>query len=345
MPDFPEILHFLVNRQHLAPAQMTSAMVGLLDGHWQDFETAAFLVALRMKGADASELAAAARALRERMLRLDTGGLEVLDTCGTGGDELGTFNISTATAFVVAGAGVPVVKHGNRASSGTVGSADLLESLGLRYTGAAEVAESCLRSAGMAFCFAPDFHPALRRIAALRRRLRMRSLFNMVGPLANPALAPYQLIGVGRSEWLDPIAAAAAELGLRHGFVVCGEDGLDEVSLSARTLVRRVSSGRVTAEEWRPADFGLAPCALADLKAASPADSAAIVLGVLQGKDGPPTRVVLANAAAGLLAAERASNLGDGVRMAKKAIRTGRAQATLDRLISCSRSDNPGLCR
>lgn len=312
----------------------------LVSGHASEVETAAILIALRMKGETAVELAAAASVLREHMLPFDSGRPDVLDTCGTGGDGIGTFNISTAAALVAAGAGVPVVKHGNRAMSSQSGSADVLAKLGVTVEGDAVWARKCLDCAGLAFCFAPHFHPALAHVAAVRRRLRVRTLFNCLGPLANPARAPYQLIGVSRPELLDPMAGAIARLGTRHTLLVCGRDGLDEVSLTAPTLVREVRQGQVSALEWTARDFGLAPCSLADLRADGPEQSAAIVRLVLDGRDGPATRVVLANASAALLAAERVATPAEGVARAAESLASGRARQVLERLVACSQESN-----
>jgi anthranilate phosphoribosyltransferase len=285
-----------------------------------------------MKGETADELAAAAAVLREHMRPFDPGRAGVLDTCGTGGDGAGTFNISTAAAFVAAGAGVPVVKHGNRAASGLSSSADVLEALGVSVDGATRSARRCLERAGMAFCFAPHFHPAMQRVAAVRRRLGVRTLFNWLGPLVNPARAPYQLLGVGRAELLDPLAGALARLGTRRAFLVCGRDGLDEVSLAGPTLVREVRGGEVATREWAPDDFGLAACRPEELRVGGVEESAAVVRAVLAGRDGPALRVVLANAAAALLAAERVESLRQGVQQAAAAVSDGRAARVLEAL-------------
>jgi anthranilate phosphoribosyltransferase len=310
----------------------------MLDGAAADADVAALLTALSIKGESAGELAAAARVLREHMVRLETGRDDVLDTCGTGGDGSGTFNVSTATALVVAGAGVPVVKHGNRAVSGRSGSADVLAALGIRVEGGADFARRCLDYAGLGFCLAPQFHPAMRHVAAVRRRLGFRTLFNCLGPLLNPAGAPYQLLGVGRPEWLDPLAGALARLGIRRAFVVCGSDGLDEVTLGGPTWVREVRGGEVIAREWTPRDFDLEPSSRAELCVETSEQSARTIEGILDGQSGPATRVVLANAAAALLAVGRVAGLAEGVDRAAQAVGSGAARRVLHRLVECSGS-------
>jgi anthranilate phosphoribosyltransferase len=333
-PWFPEVLSALLARQALTDDQVRAALTSLMEGRCGDIEAAAFLVALRMKGETAAEIAAAAQVLRERMVPWEAGVAPVLDTCGTGGDGAGTFNISTATAFVVAAAGVRVVKHGNRAVSSRSGSADVLAALDVPLQGDAEAARRSLERYGLAFCFAPSFHPALQQVATLRRRLGVATLFNCLGPLANPAGATYQLLGVGRLALLDLMAGALAKLGTRRALVVCSHDGLDEVSLSAPTVVREVCGHSVRRWEWTPAAFGLEPCVLEDLHADGPQASAAMVRAVLEGRTGPATRVVLANAAAALLAAEKATTLAEGVALASAAISSGRSRELLSLLSS-----------
>jgi anthranilate phosphoribosyltransferase len=333
---FTPTLETLLERRDLSAMQMSAVMHGIITGACGEGEAAALLVALRMKGETGEELAAAATVVREYCVPLVTGRDDVLDTCGTGGDGIGTFNISTAAALVAAAAGAPVVKHGNRAVSGRTGSADALAALGVSIECNADHARLCLERAGMAFCLAPVFHPCLQHVGALRRRLGVRTMFNCLGPLANPARAPYQLLGVGRREWLDPVAHALAALGVRHALVVCGHDGLDEVTLSGITWVREVAQDTVRCLEWTPEDFGLAPCSLDELRVEGPGESAAVIRKVLEGDRGPAARIVRANAAAALLAAERVGSLQEGVSRADFAIETGAAGLTLVELVSLS---------
>jgi anthranilate phosphoribosyltransferase len=322
-------LPLLLERQDLPSELVRAAVRDWTAGNFDEGEAAAFLIALRMKGEAASEIAAAVEVLRESMIRLEPPGRPVLDTCGTGGDGSGTFNISTATALVVAGTGMPVVKHGNRSVSSRSGSADVLAALGIPVESGPSWSTRCLDSHGFAFCFAPHFHPALAKVGPLRRKLGVRTIFNLLGPLLNPAGAEYQLLGVGKVDLLDRLAGACARLGTRQAFLVCGTDGLDEVSLATTTLVRRVRNGQVESLEWSAADFGLEPVANDVIRADGPEESAAIIRRMLAGEDGPARRIVLANSAAALLACERVSDLRSGVEMATQSIDSGCAQNVL----------------
>jgi anthranilate phosphoribosyltransferase len=335
---YTEVMRALVAGRDLAEGQMRGMMRDLMAGRCGDVEAGAFLIALRMKGETADEIAAAAGVLREHMVRWDPGRSDVLDTCGTGGDESGTFNISTAAALVAAAAGVPVVKHGNRSVSSRCGSADVLSALGVAIEGDAVQAQRCLDQAGLAFCFAPVFHPAMKNLAQVRRRLGVGTLFNCLGPLANPAGAAYQLLGVGRLELLDLVAGALARLGTRKALVVCSRDGLDELSLAAPTLVREVRGDQIRAWEWTAKDFGLASCSRSDLQADGAEASAALIRQVLETNEGPAARVVVANAAAALIAAERADTPAEGVRLASAALVSGRARGVLHKLVECSQT-------
>jgi anthranilate phosphoribosyltransferase len=331
-PWFAELFPLLLAGRDLPSGKFTTAMRDLVAGRVDEARGAAFLTALRAKGESAEEIAAAALVLREQMVRLVPVSGPVLDTCGTGGDDSGTFNISTAAALVAAGAGVPVVKHGNRAVSSRSGSADVLRELGVPIERGCEWAQKSLDLIGFAFCFAPHFHGGMAHVAELRKKLGVRTIFNLLGPLANPASAPYQLLGVGKPELLDPLAGALAELGTRRAVLVCSADGLDEVSLAAPTWVRVVRGREYEAHEWRPEEFGLAPVALESIRASGPAESAAIIRSVLAGKETPAQRLVLANAAAALWAAEAVETLREGVERAAEAIKSGKPRGLLEQL-------------
>jgi anthranilate phosphoribosyltransferase len=338
MGAFTDILQALSVRRDLTKPQIQRIMTEMMAGRCNGAEASAFLLGLRDKGETASEIAWAAQELREHMVRWNPDCDDVLDTCGTGGDGSGTFNISTATALVVAGAGVPVVKHGNRSVSSRSGSADVLAALGVKIDGDADFARRCLRDAGFAFCFAPQFHPSMAHVAAIRKQLGVPTIFNYIAPLANPAGATRQLLGVGRIELLDRIAGALAMLGTQHAFVLCSRDGMDEVSLSAATLVREVRGNDVIHHEWSAADFGLESCALSELSAPHVHASAGMIKNVLAGVGGAAERIVLANAAAALLTADRVRSLPEGAQQAQAVIASGRAREVLETL---QRLSNP----
>jgi anthranilate phosphoribosyltransferase len=322
----------LLDHSDLSSGLAAAAFRDLLHGRVDEVLASAFVTALRMKGESPVEIAAAAHGLREQMIRLVTVSGPVLDTCGTGGDDTGTFNISTAAALVVAGAGIPVVKHGNRAVSSKSGSADVLRALGVPIESGPAWAQRCLDRIGFAFCYAPQFHQGMANVSNLRRKLGVRTVFNLLGPLANPASADFQLIGVGNPDLLEVLAAALAELGTRRAILVCGFDGMDEVSLAAPTMVRIVEGDQFYADEWDRTDFGLEAVSVDEIKAADATESAAVIRRVLDGEDGPARRIVLANAAAALVAAEAVSNLHDGVLVAESSLDSGSAKAVLDRL-------------
>lgn len=330
---FSELFQALLSRQDLEPGCVTEAFRDLISGRVDDTLAVAFVTALRMKGETADEIAAAALALREQMIRLVPVSGPVVDTCGTGGDESGTFNISTAAALVCAGAGLPVVKHGNRAVSSRSGSADVLRELGVPIESGPTWAQLCLERIGFAFCFAPHFHHGMAHVAKFRRQLGVRTIFNLLGPLSNPASAEYQLLGVGKPELLDPLAGAVARLGVHRAILVCSRDGLDEVSLSAPSQIRVVEGDEFHAEEWDHTTFGLPDVPLSAVRAESPADSARIIREVLSGKETPARSLVLINAAATLLTAGKVESLTQGIAMAQQSVDSGHAATVLDRLI------------
>jgi anthranilate phosphoribosyltransferase len=331
---FPDLYADLLAGRDLSAGRVTEAFRDLLAGRVDEALAAAFLTALRMKPETPEEVAAAALALREQMVRLVAVSGPVVDTCGTGGDGAGTFNISTAAAFVVAGTGVPVVKHGNRAVSSRSGSADVLRELGACVDAGPAWSQRCLDRVGFAFCYAPHFHAGMSHVARLRRKLGVRTVFNLLGPLANPAGADYQLLGVGSPDLLETLTGAVARLGTRRAVLVCGTDGLDEVSLAAPTLVRVVEGGQFTATEWTPEMFGLGTVSLSDIAADGAAESAAAIREVLAGTDGPARRITLANAAAALFAVGTAATIPEGVALATESLDGGKARRVLELLLA-----------
>lgn len=310
-------------------------MQEIMDGEATPAQVAAFAVGLRMKGETAAEIAGLAMAMRSRAVRICADA--ELDTCGTGGDGAHTFNISTAAAFVAAGAGVRVAKHGNRAMSSRCGSADVLESLGVRLDLQAGDVERCIRQVGIGFLFAPVFHPAMRHAAGPRKEIGVRTVFNILGPLCNPAGARAQLMGVADAGLLETMAGVLQQLDCHRAMVVHGEDGLDEISLSGRTSVCELRQGRLESYSLSPDDFGLGQVSPGQLVGGGSEDNAALLRDVLSGRPGPHLDVVLANAAAALYVADVAESLRDGVQIARRVLQSGVALAGLDRLVQFSR--------
>lgn len=322
--------------QNLTEAESARAMELLMSGEATPAQAAAFLVALRLKGETVDEITGAARTMRAKATRVPHTQPYVVDTCGTGGDRSGTFNISTTSAFVVAGAGVPVAKHGNRAASSQTGSADVLEALGVNLSLTPEQVGQCIDRIGIGFMFAPALHSAMKHVAPVRREIGMRTIFNLLGPLTNPAGATVQLVGVFRPELTEPLARVLGQLGVRRALVVHGMEGLDELSVSGPTRVSEYHQGTVRTYEVTPADAGLAPQPREALQGGDPATNARITEQVLRGEPGPARDVVLLNAAAALLAAGVAANLSEGVRLAARSIDSGAAYARLNGLRSLS---------
>ena len=331
---FLPLLHRVANRENLSSDDAARAMELILAGTPTTAQIAAFLVALRMKGETPDELLGFARAMRARSIRIEHGlnGETVLDTCGTGGDGCSTFNISTVAAFVVAGAGVRVAKHGNRSISSRCGSADILEALGVNIELAPAEVAACIREVGIGFLFAPMLHPAMKHAREARNELQMRTAFNLLGPLTNPAGATAQLVGAPSVRAAEMLAQALASLGLQRGFVVHGMDGLDEITTTGETLVLEIQRGAIGHRSVYPADFGVPRATLDDLRGGDAAENAAIALAVLGGEPGPRRDIVLVNAAAALVAAGRATNFGHGMRLAAESIDTGAALAKLEAL-------------
>jgi anthranilate phosphoribosyltransferase len=332
-----ELLRFLPLGD-LTASQMEQSMEEIMTGAVPAPLVASFLVALRDKGETAGELAAAVSVMRRHAVHVDTGMQDLIDTCGTGGDMKNSFNVSTASAFVVSAMGVAVAKHGNRASSGRTGSADVLEALGVSLSLGAAEARECLRKTGIAFMFAPNFHPAIRFAMPARKAVQGKTLFNFLGPLSNPAGAQYQLIGVADERWAQLMAQALTQLGTRHALVVRGRDGLDEISTTQETDVFDVRAGSVTRGVLSYREFGIRQASLEDLEGKDAAHNAALLRAVLEGKKGPQRDIVVLNAAAAFYAADRAGNLlheavREGIKRAEEAIDSGRALEKLEQLI------------
>jgi anthranilate phosphoribosyltransferase len=323
-------------KQSLSADEMAEAIGAIIDGKATPSQVGALLIALKMKGETVDELCGAARAMRSRARALTVPSGVVVDTCGTGGDGLGTFNISTVAALVVAAAGVKVCKHGNRAVSSSSGSADLLEALGVNISPTVQVVERCLSDLGFAFCFAPHFHPATRAVAEVRRELGVRTLFNLLGPLTNPARVRHQVVGVYAREWVEPLCRVLAGLGAEHVWVVHG-DGLDELCPSGNSEVAEWKAGQLSRRSIAPADFGLLPGDRQALRGGSAAENAVRARAVLDGEKGTLRDAVLMSAAAALHVAGEA-RLDAALARAAAAVDDGRARELLARLIEVTRS-------
>jgi anthranilate phosphoribosyltransferase len=330
-----EALAKLVDRIDLTREEMAAAMGEIADGGATPAQVGAFLVALRLKGETVDEIAGAAQVMRERVDRIRVTREVFVDTCGTGGDNQNTFNISTAAAFAVAGAGVCVAKHGNRAVSSRSGSADVLGALGVNVDAPKEVVERCIDEVGIGFLFAPRLHPAFKAVAGIRRELGVRSIFNLLGPLANPAGARHQVMGVYEPRWVPVIAGVLAALGAEHAFVVHGE-GLDEIAVTGMTHVCEVRRGKTERYSMLPEDLGLPLWDKAAIAGGDADQNARILRDVLDGRRGGPRDAVLANAAAALVAAGAARDLKAGVLAAAHSIDSGAAREKLERLVAVS---------
>lgn len=338
-PTLKQAVDRLLQHQDLSDQETFQCIGAIMDGHCDPVEIASFLTAMAAKGSVASELVGAARAMRARAIPIRTSRTPLLDTCGTGGDRLHTFNISTATAILSAACGVAVAKHGNRSVSSSSGSADVLEALGVNISISPDLAGRCLDEVGIAFCFAPLIHGAMKHAAPVRKQLGFPTIFNLLGPLTNPAGAEYQLLGASSIARAELLASALAELGGRRAFVVCGNDQLDEVSLWGTTTAFEVSHGRFVRHEWTADSFGLPECHVSELQVHSAQESAAAIHSVFAGNPTAAASIVLANTAAALLVCEKVPDLPSGVTLARAAIKSGEAQATLDRLSRWTRSE------
>lgn len=323
----------LTARHDLSEADMEAVVRDIMGGHATPAQIGAFLIALSMKGERVDELAGAARAMRRYATRVPTQ-RDVVDTCGTGGDRCNTFNISTAAAFIAAGAGLVIAKHGNRAMSGAVGGADVLEALGVRIDLEPEQVAACLEEVGMGFLFAQRFHPAMRHVAGPRRELGVRTIFNLLGPLTNPAGARAQLLGVFAREWVEPLAHALGRLGTPRAMVVHGDDGLDELSLTGPSLVAELRDGAVHTYRFDPTGVGLRRCAPSDLAGGDVDRNAQIIRDILRGcATTAQTDIAVLNAAAVLYVGGKADSIAAGLRAARAALDDGAAAGKLEALV------------
>lgn len=330
---FSNILDQLLQGENLERVDAYEAVSTIMRGEWSEVQIAAFLTALRVKGEVPNELVGAAQAMHERALAIPTDCTGLLDTCGTGGDQLHTFNISTAVALVAAASGISVAKHGNRSVSSSSGSSDVLEALGVRLDLTPEQIGQCLETTGIGFCFAPLLHSAMKYVAPVRRELGIRTIFNYLGPLTNPASAEYQLLGANSVHAAEKIAQALLQLGRKHALVVCGNGELDEISLWGKTSIFEVTGTELNYYEWTATDFGLKECDVSQLVVESSEQSAQVILDIFHGKQGPARDIVVANASAALLAAEKTPNLEQAVQNVSQIIDEGQVLEKLKQLV------------
>jgi len=337
-----EAIENVVHGRSLTFEQATSVMDEIMIGEATPAQIAAFITALRIKGETVDEIAGLATVMQARATPVEVTP-PVIDTCGTGGDGSSSFNISTTAAFVVAGAGLKVAKHGNRAMSSHCGSADVLETLGVRIELGAEAISQCLETIGIGFMFAPSFHPAMKYAAAPRREIGIRTVFNILGPLTNPAGAKFQVIGVPSQELGEKIALVLHRLGTEHSLVVHGTDGMDEISISGKSLIWDINQYRVSPPyEISPEDLGFMKASVTQIRGGTARQNARILRGILSGEVGVRRNIVIMNAGAALVAGNKASDLKEGICIAEKTIDSGKALGKLDELIKLSQSFKKG---
>ena len=334
--DISTAIAAVIDRRDLGADEMETVMRSIMTGLATPAQIGGFLVGLRMKGETVDEIAAAARVMRELATAVNVSGPHLVDTCGTGGDGASTFNISTASAIVTAAAGGRVAKHGNRSVSSSSGSADVLEAAGVKLDiGPAQVA-ACIDQVGVGFLFAPQHHSAMKHAIGPRKEMRVRTLFNLLGPLTNPAGAPNQVLGVFSPDWVEPLARVLKQLGSEHVLVVHAEDGLDEISIAAPTRVAELRDGEISTYTVMPEDFGLQRAGLDGLAVADAAQSLAMIGAVFDNQPGPARDIVCLNAGAAIYAADLTASLQQGVELASEVIASGKAKQTLAALIDAS---------
>jgi anthranilate phosphoribosyltransferase len=320
-------------RIDLSEAEMRAVFDEIMSGKVATDDIVAFLTAFKAKGETVEEISGAARVMREKALHIDAGSGVVLDTCGTGGSGINTFNISTTAAFVVAGCGVKVAKHGNRSASSHCGCADVLEALGVKIDAHPDIVEKCIKEIGIGFLFAPAFHSAMKYASSARKAVGAKTIFNILGPLSNPAGATHQVMGVCDAKLADVIAGVLKNLGTKKALVVCGEDSLDEVTITGSTRITELSDNMIKTYSVTPENFGVKTASLEDIKGGNAKTNAEILLSILKGEQGARRDVVVMNASAGLVCAGVAKNFKSGVKMAAESIDSGRALDKLLKLI------------
>ena len=335
---FQEILHTVVSGKDLTEYEMMTAMTQVMEGKVIDSQFAAFLTALQLKHETVPEIVGAARVMRSKAEKVKVNASHIVDTCGTGGDGADTFNISTAVSFVVAGADITVAKHGNRAVSSKSGSADVLKCLGVNIDASLSTVERCIEEVGIGFLFAPLMHKAMKHAAKVRKELGFRTIFNLLGPLTNPAHAHGQVLGVYDSKWVIPLAEVLRDLGSRRALVVHGFDGLDEITLTSETQVSELNNDNVSNFTIDPKEFGYTLCSAKDLKGGSPEENAETIRGILQGASGPKTDIIVLNAAAAIYVGGKAETIERGILVAANSISSGAANKKLDELCRVSNS-------
>jgi anthranilate phosphoribosyltransferase len=336
--DIQTAIKTVIAGQDLAKQEMTEVMQQIMTGECTPAQIGGFLVGLRMKGESVDEITAAATVMRELSTRVSVAPEFLVDTCGTGGDASGSFNISTASAIVAAAAGAKVAKHGNRSVTSKSGSADVLEAAGVNLEIDAEAVGSCIKEVGVGFMFAPKHHSAMRHAIGPRKEMAVRTIFNVLGPLTNPAGAPYQVIGVFDGELVEPLAQVLKQLGSKHVMVVHSEDGMDEISISAKTQVAELKHGEVSSFSISPADFGLEMAELSQLKVDGAEQSLAMIQSVFSNTPGPALDIVCMNAGAAIYVCGIADSLADGIARAQSAIAEGKASAVLAALVAKTNS-------
>ena len=335
---FQEILHTVVSGKDLTEYEMMTAMTQVMEGKVIDSQFAAFLTALQLKHETVPEIVGAARVMRSKAEKVKVNASHIVDTCGTGGDGADTFNISTAVSFVVAGADITVAKHGNRAVSSKSGSADVLKCLGVNIDAPLSTVERCIEEVGIGFLFAPLMHKAMKHAAKVRKELGFRTIFNLLGPLTNPAHAHGQVLGVYDSKWVIPLAEVLRDLGSRRALVVHGFDGLDEITLTSETQVSELNNDNVSNFTIDPKEFGYTLCSAKDLKGGSPEENAETIRGILQGASGPKTDIIVLNAAAAIYVGGKAETIEQGILVAANSISSGAANKKLEELCRVSNS-------